>query len=175
MARKRREEVRETVEEYRTRMFRYVEGKKPLAVLSGTAKKVEKLLSGLPAGKTHKRPAPGKWSISEILAHIADTELVSGCRIRFILGEPGSPLAAFDQDAWAAALHYERRDVRKALEQFRIVREGNLELLKSLKPKQWKQHGLHAERGPQTIETIVKMLAGHDINHTRQIEAILGK
>jgi hypothetical protein len=167
--------MQETAEEYRNRMFGYVGGKAPLAVQAATAKRIEKILKGVPARKLRKRPAPGKWSISEIVAHIADTELVGGFRMRLILGAPGTPLTAFDQDAWVIALHYEKRDVRKALEQFRVLREANLALLKSLTPKQWKQHGLHAERGPETVETIVKMFAGHDINHTKQIEAILGK
>lgn len=168
--------MQETAQEYRKRMFGYVEGKAtPMAVLAATAKRIEKLLKGVPAGKLRKRPAPEKWSISEIVAHIADTELVGGFRMRLILGAPGTPLVAFDQDAWVIALHYDKRDTRKALEQFRVLRDANLALLKSLTPKQWKQQGMHAERGPESIETIVKMFAGHDINHTKQIEAILGK
>ena len=167
--------MQETVEEYRNRMFGYVEGKVPLAVQSSTAKKIAKLLRGVPTRKLRKRPAAGKWSISEIVAHIADTELAGAWRMRLILGAPGTPVAAFDQDAWVTALHYDKRDVRKALDQFRVLREANLALLKSLTPAQWKQHGLHAERGPETIETIVKMFAGHDINHVKQIEAILAR
>jgi hypothetical protein len=167
--------MQETPEQYRKRMLGHIEKQEPLKIQAATAKKIERLLKGVPAAKLCRRPAPGKWSIAEILAHIADTELVGGWRMRLILGAPGTPIAAFDQDVWVAALHYDKRDVRKSLDQFRVLREANLALLKSLTPDQWKHRGLHAERGPETIETIVKMFAGHDINHTKQIEAILAK
>ena len=70
-------------------------------------------------------------------------------------------------------LDYDKRSVRKALEQFRVLREGNLALLRTLTPKQWKCDGVHAERGNETVESLVRIAAGHDINHIRQIEAIL--
>ena len=71
--------------------------------------------------------------------------------------------------------HYAKRDPRKSLELFRALREGNLVLLKSLTPDQWKHYGMHAERGQETIEHMVRMFAGHDLNHLKQIEGILGK
>jgi hypothetical protein len=89
------------------------------------------------------------------------------------LGAPGTPLEAFNQDAWVTSGHYEKRDPLKSLEQFRVVREANLALLKSLSPEQWKHYGMHSERGQETIEHIVRMFAGHDINHLQQIERIL--
>src|SRR5208282_3023892 len=119
------------------------------------------------------RPAPGKWSIAEIVAHIADTELVGGYRIRAILGAPGGPIIGFDQDAWVTALHYDKRDLKKSFEQYRALREANLALLKSLTPEQWKYSGMHNERGEESVETIVHMFAGHDLNHFGQIERIL--
>jgi hypothetical protein len=69
--------------------------------------------------------------------------------------------------------HYEKRNSQKSLEQFRAVREANLALLKSLTPDQWNHYGMHSERGQETIEHIVRMFAGHDINHLNQIEGIL--
>jgi len=165
--------MQETPEQYRKRMLSQLAGKDPLKLQAGAPKKIERLLKGVPAAKLRKRPAPGKWSVAEIIAHVADTELVGGFRIRLILGAPGTPITPFDQDVWVNALHYTKRDVRKSLEQFRVLREVNLALLKTLTPEQWKQHGMHAERGPETVETIVNMFAGHDINHIKQIEAIL--
>jgi hypothetical protein len=90
-----------------------------------------------------------------------------------ILGSPGAPIQAFDQDDWVQALHYDKRDTRKALEQFRVVRETNLALFKTLTADQWKHSGLHSERGIETVELIVRMFAGHDLNHIAQIERIL--
>jgi hypothetical protein len=56
---------------------------------------------------------------------------------------------------------------------FRVLREVNLELFKTLTPEQWKQHGMHAERGVETVEHMLRLFAGHDVNHTRQVEQIL--
>src|ERR1700681_2891221 len=124
--------MKETPQEYTKRMLGNVEGLDPLKVEAGTAKKLERLLKGVPASKLRKRPAPGKWSAAEILAHLADSEIVRGWRMRQILGAPGTPIQAFDQDAWAITGHYEKRDARKSLEVFRVLREANLALLKSL-------------------------------------------
>ena len=167
--------MKETPQQYTQRVVGYMEGKKPLAVQAATAKKLERLIKGLPTVKLRKRPAPDKWSVGEILAHLADAEIVCGFRMRLILGAPGTPVAAFDQDSWVISGHYAKRDPRKSLAQFRVVREANLALLKSLTPEQWKHHGVHAERGVETIEHIARMYAGHDINHTQQIERILEK
>ena len=163
----------ETPQEYQARMKKHTEGKSPLKLQAAAAKRIERLLKGVPAGKLRKRPAPGKWSVAEIVAHMADTEIVGGFRMRFILGAPGTPIQGFDQDGWVVALHYDKRDPRKALEQFRVLRETNLAMLKTLSPEQWKHHGMHSERGEESIETIVRMFAGHDLNHIQQIERIL--
>ena len=163
----------ETAQQYIQRILGHLEGQQPLKVQATTAKKIEKLLKGVPAAKLRKRPAPDKWSVAEIVVHLADTEIVGGYRIRTILGSPGTPIAAFNQDAWVTAGHYDKRDVRKSLEQFRAVREANLALLKTLTAEQWKDHGIHSERGEETVEHIVRMFGGHDINHMKQIEAIV--
>jgi len=165
--------MNETPQEYTQRMLGNVKGLDPLKVEAGTAKKLERLIQGVPASKLRKRPAPGKWSVAEILAHLAESEIVRGWRMRQILGAPGTAIQAFDQDSWAAAGHYDKRDPRKSLELFRVLREANLALLKSLTPEQWKHHGMHAERGVETIEHMSCMMAGHDLNHLGQVERIV--
>jgi hypothetical protein len=165
--------MNETVQQYIHRITEYVEGKEPLAVQRATATKLARLIDGIPLGKLRKRPAADKWSVSEILAHLADAEIVGGFRMRLILGAPGTPITAFDQDSWVLSGHYEKRDPHKSLELFRTLREANLALLKSLTPPQWKQYGMHSERGQESIEHLVRMFAGHDINHLRQVEGIL--
>jgi hypothetical protein len=161
--------MQETAAQYRQRMFSYLGASGPLK-LQVAPGKLAKLLKGVGAAKARKRPAPEKWSILEIVSHLADTELVLGYRIRAILGAPGAPMIGFDQDVWVTALDYDKRDLRKGLEQYRALRETNLALLKILAPEQWKHHGRHSERGAETIETIVRMTAGHDLNHSHQIE-----
>lgn len=162
-------------EEYRQKLFGYVSGSEPLTLLAAAPKKLAKLLKKVSAVKARKHPIPGKWSIAEIVSHIADTELVVGYRIRSILGAPGAQVIAFDQDAWVTALHYEKRDLKKDFELYRELRKANLALLKTLSPEQWKHHGMHNERGAENIETIVRMYAGHDLNHFEQIERILAR
>jgi hypothetical protein len=165
--------MQETPQEYIQRILGQLGGKDPLKIQASTAAKLGRLVGRASPAKLRKRPAPGKWSAAEILAHLADAEIVVGWRMRQILGAPGGPIQAFDQDSWAAAGHYEKRDARKSLAQFRAVREANLALLKSLTPEQWKHHGMHAERGVETIEHITCMMAGHDLNHMGQVERIV--
>ena len=127
--------MKETPQEYIKRITGYIEGRQPLKVQAATPRKLERLIKGVPVSKLRKRPAPGKWSVVEILAHLADTEIVGGFRIRMILGAPGAPIAGFNQDAWVASGHYNKRDPHKSLEQFWVLREGNLVLLKSITPR----------------------------------------
>ncbi len=165
--------MQETAEQYRNRMYGYIAGQNPLKLEAAAPARLAKLLRGVSPAVARKRPAPDKWSIAEIVAHISDTELVSGYRIRAILGQPGTAIIGFDQDAWVTALHYDKRDLKKSYEQYRALREANLALLESLAPEQWKHAGIHNERGPESVETILRMMAGHDLNHFEQIERIL--
>ncbi|MGC1414717.1 MAG: DinB family protein [Candidatus Acidiferrum sp.] len=165
----------ETAQEYTKRILGNVAGKDPLKTQAATPKTLAKLIKGPTASKLRKRPAPGKWSVGEILAHLADAEIIVGWRLRAILAAPGTPIQAYDQDALAAARNYAKHDPRKSLEQFRAIREANLALYKSLTPEQWKHFGTHAERGEETLERILQMMAGHDLNHLKQIENIVAK
>lgn len=165
--------MQEPPQEYTRRILANVGALDPLTVQAETPAKLERLVKGLPSSRLRERPAPDKWSAAEILAHLADAELVTAWRIRQILGAPGTPIQAYDQNSWAAAGHYEQRDPQKSLQIIRTLREANLALLKSLAPEQWKQYGLHAERGEESIERIARMMAGHDLNHLKQLEKIV--
>jgi hypothetical protein len=167
--------MKETPRQYTERILGYANGKRPLIVLAATARKLDRLIRGVSMTKLCKRPAPEKWSVSEIIAHLADGEIVGGFRLRLILGSPGAPIIAYDQDKWVTSGHYDERDPRKSVELFRVLREANLALLESLAPEQWKDYGIHSERGREAIEHIARMFAGHDINHLRQIEKILAR
>ena len=110
-------------------------------------RKFAALTKGLSKKQLTRRPAPGKWSIAEILAHLADAELVIGYRMRLILASNGTIIQAFDQDAWADTFNYSRRDPKISLETFRALRENNLRLLSSVPRRLWKNYGQHQERG----------------------------
>ena len=167
--------MQETIEQYRDRMYGYTEGRDALKLQAAAPARLAKLLKGVRTARARKRPAPGKWSIAEIVAHISDTEIVMGYRMRAIVGAPGTQIVGFDQDAWVRELHYDKRDLRKSSALYSALREANVALLRSLRPDQWKYTGMHNERGEQSIEVIVRMTAGHDINHFMQIERILGR
>ena len=162
----------ETVTQYVRRIRSYIAGKDPLRVQQATPGRIRKLVRRLPRRRLKRRPAPGKWSITEILAHLAEAELVGGYRIRMILSQPRTPIQAFDQDVWAKVGRYRELDARKSLLLFRALRESNLALLRSLKPRQWKQYGMHQERGKESVARIAEMFAGHDLNHLKQVERL---
>jgi len=164
--------MQETPQQYTKRILSYVQGQNPLRVQQATAKKIERLIRPLTPQQLRKRPAPGKWSIGEILAHLAETELVGGYRIRMILSSNGTPIQAFDQNVWAENSNYARQDPGRSLATFRILRRANLALLKSLPRKKWRYYGMHAERGKETIARVAAMYAGHDLNHLQQIARI---
>jgi hypothetical protein len=165
--------MNETAQQYTQRILGHSEGKDPLKVQATTAKTITKLLKGKPPAKLRKRPAPDKWSVGEIIAHLADAELIVAWRLRSILASPGTPIQAYDQDALAAARNYAKHDPKKSLEHFRAVRDANLAFYKALSAEQWKHHGMRAERGEESLERIAHMMAGHDLNHLQQIERIL--
>ena len=164
--------MQETAQQYIARILGHVEGKDPLRVQQETPKKLQKLIKPLSKKQLSQRSEPGKWSIAEILAHLADAELVGGWRMRLIIGDNGVSIQPFDQDVWAETLGYARRDPKVSLETFRALREANLAMLKALPKNLWNNYGMHQERGKETIAHIVRMFAGHDLNHLAQVEGI---
>jgi hypothetical protein len=162
----------ETVEEYKRRILGYQAGADPLVLQAKAPDVLAALVEGLSAEHLGQRPAPGKWCIREIIAHLADDELVGGYRIRLILSAPGTSIQAFDQDVWARTGRYITRDVNDSLGLYRTLRFANLKLLQSLTTQEWDMFGVHAERGIESLRDIAMYFAGHDINHFRQIESI---
>ena len=163
----------ETPTQYTQRIREYVDGREPIDVQAATAARLEQLIDGVPTAVLCKRPAADRWSVSEIAAHLADAEIVIGYRLRLILGSPGTSIVAYDQDAWVTSGHYDARAPRTSLELFRVLRNANLALLRSLDAEHWAHYGVHSERGQESIEDVVRMTAGHDVNHLRQIDQIL--
>src|SRR5215467_2097547 len=116
--------------------------------------------------------APGKWSIRQIVAHLADAELVGAHRMRQVIAEENPTLIAFDQDAWTRNLDYARRKPKTSLETFRRIRAENYELLKDLPETAFARTGNHTERGVMTLRTLVEYQAGHVESHARQLQEI---
>jgi len=167
--------MQETAQQYIQRILGYVEGKDAVKVQRATAGKLKKLVRGLSAKQLKWRPEPAKWSIAEIVAHLADTEIVASWRMRSVIGENGITIQPFDQDAWASAFQYNKRDAKRSMEIFRLLRENNLALLREIPRETWDNYGMHLERGKETIGHLVRMFAGHDTNHVLQVERIVAQ
>jgi len=165
--------MHETPQEYTKRVLGLLEGRKPLEILASTPRQVARLIKGISRTKLAKRPSPERWSVTEILAHLADSELVYGFRVRLILGASGTPIQGFDQDAWAQVSDYAKHDPALSLESLRLNRDRVVRLLKGLPRDAWDRYGMHSERGKETVTRVVEMMAGHDINHVKAIRAIL--
>ena len=163
----------ETAEQYIGRILGYVEGQDAMKVQRSTAAKLKKSIQGLSAKQLKWRSEPAKWSIAEIIAHLADAEIVASWRMRSVIGENGITIQPFDQDAWASAFKYRDRDARRSLELFRVLRENNLQMLNEIARETWENYGMHLERGKETIAHLTRMFAGHDTNHVLQIERIV--
>jgi hypothetical protein len=117
-------------------------------------------------------PAPGKWSIRQVIAHVADSEMVGAHRFRQMLAEENPTLIAYDQEAWAKNLDYARRKPKQSLESFRRMRAENYELLKDLPEAAFARVGNHTERGSMTLRDQLEILARHAESHARQMQAV---
>lgn len=164
----------ETPAQYIRRILSYSEGKDARAVLEATPKRLRTIVEQTPADVLRRQPAPGKWSSVQILEHLADAEIVASWRIRAILGQNGAALQAFDQDDWASNMAYEKANPDESVTLFEVTRAANLRLLDRIDPQLHENYGVHSERGKETISHLIKLYAGHDLNHLTQIEAIVG-
>ncbi len=167
--------MQETAQQYIQRILGHVEGQDAIKVQRTTAAKLKKLTQGLTSTELKWKPEPGKWSIAEIVAHLADAEIVASWRMRSVLGSNGTPIQPFDQDVWASVFQYGKRDVGQSIEVFQVLRANNLAMLKALPPESWDNYGMHAERGKESIAHLARMFAGHDTNHILQVAGIAGR
>lgn len=143
-----------------------------LRVQAATPGRLRRAMAGLRGMELARRPAPGKWSIKEIICHLADVEVVNGWRYRMILAQSGSPLTAFDQDRWANETAYQRQDPALALEAFAGLRRRHLALIRQAPRSAWTRFGVHEERGRITFRDLVEWEAAHDLNHLAQVDRI---
>jgi hypothetical protein len=162
-------------QDWKTIQDRYVEalgGADPLESQSKAPARVRRLVRGLSERQLARRPAPGKWSIKEVVAHLADGEIVFGARVRMIAAHDRPPIPAYDQDLFVERLGIDRTSTSELLEHFAMARAVNVALLRRLPPGAFDRAGLHAERGEESIARMVEVYAGHDRIHERQIERV---
>jgi DinB superfamily len=158
---------------------RYVDGllgllgdKDPVAVLRETPDAVRRVLDSVPLEIAGRAEAPDKWSIREVIQHLADSDLVGGFRLRMVLAHDRPTLPGYDQDLWASRLAYRDADVRHAFDQFAALRAANVRIWARLTAADLARVGLHAERGEESLEHMRRLYAAHDLLHLRQLERI---
>jgi hypothetical protein len=118
---------------------------------------------------------PGKWTVRQIVAHLADADMVGAHRFRQVIAEDNPTLIAYDQDAWTRNLDYARRKPKQSLETFRRIRAENYELLKDLPAAAFDRTGNHSENGPMTLRQLLEGYAGHAESHARQLQEMRGE
>ena len=167
--------MQDAADEYQARLNAYTAGKDAVAMQREAPAIIASLIHRVSAEALTRCPANGGWSVRDILAHLADDELVSSWRYRQMLENSGVALGGFDQDQWARLGDYESWPPHEAFETFRLLRVANLRLFAKLTPDQWECHGGHAERGRITVAELARHMAGHDWNHMQQIRRLLDR
>jgi len=150
-----------------------VQDKDPLEVIRTTVGHITAMIEGLSEEQLLENPEPGKWSIHQIVAHLADCELVFQCRARMILFEDMPAIQPFDQDRWANGWAREKETFAQSFERFQVMRGATIRLFENTPPHDLKRLGNNLERGPQEAGDYPIIMAGHDINHLRGLQARL--
>jgi len=148
----------------------FLAGRDPGALVKGFPQKLSEVVARLGPAGMGRSLAPGKWTASEILCHLADCEIAFSFRWRQALAEEDHVIQPFDQDRWASL--YPSVSGEDALRVFLALRQWNAILLDRLSPGDWERPVTHPERGELTFRTLVETMAGHDLNHLAQLEKI---
>lgn len=133
---------------------------------------LEKAIAGVSEEESKFVPAPGKWTIRQIVRHLTDTEIVVGMRLRQMIAEDRPLMAMFDQDLWTDHLHYNDCDVFDSARKFRILRDDMSAVLTPLPAGAFERVGLHPERGAGTLGEWVSRFGMHVEKHAGQIQRI---
>jgi uncharacterized damage-inducible protein DinB len=149
---------------------KFLGDRNPLDILSSTAARLADFYKQLGPAGMEKPPAPGKWNAREIFAHLADCEIAFAFRLRQTLAEENHTIQPFDQEHWART--YAAYDASAAVATLSAVRRWNLALISSRSAEEHAKSVTHPERGAMTFAIIVETMAGHDLNHMQQLEAL---
>ena len=152
---------------------KFLGSRDPFTVLASTYGEISRLCEGISGEQFELRAPTGKWSAREIVAHLADCELVFGFRLRQTLAEDGPTVQPFDQDKWAT--RYGNADFHASVRLFSALRDWNLLLIEGTTEAERQREMTHPERGTMTFWNVVEMMAGHDINHLQALERMATK
>jgi len=156
---------------YVASLLQLVGDRDPLEVLEELPQALRQLTAGLDDAALRQPEKPGKWSVIEVVQHLADGEMITGYRLRMILTCDQPEIQAYDQDLWARELRYNEASLDEALDAIRVLRAANLRLVRAQEAR-LDRYGMHSERGKESARRVIRMLAGHDLVHRRQIQRI---
>lgn len=144
----------------------------PLEVMEELEAAARESVAGVPKAKLRVPEAPGKWSLLQVLGHLVDTEIVYGYRVRLVLAEDEPRLPGYDQDRWAVRWSAGNVEADALLADLGYLRRMNLRLYRSLGEGELERWGEHSERGAESVQKILRLLAAHDLVHRRQMKRI---
>jgi hypothetical protein len=144
----------------------------PLEALQATVPALRRILASLSPGQIRQPEADRKWSIAQTIQHLADSELVFGYRVRMALAHDRPRLGAYDENLWAQRLHYAGANADEALQTLDVLRRSNLRLISAATDDDLARVGLHEERGVESVAQLIRLEAGHDLVHLRQVDRI---
>lgn len=164
--------AQEEATDYISAILQLLGDEEPLAVLERLVADIEQKIEGLSDDQIRRPETEGKWSIIEVIQHFADSDLVWAYRLRVVLADERPKIVGYDQDRWASHLRYREVALQDAIALLRILRSANLGLIRSLSTDELNRKGIHSERGEESVEHMIRLYAGHDLVHLRQIDRI---
>jgi hypothetical protein len=163
---------REEAAAYTAALMELLGTRVPTEVLRETPDALPRAVAGVTDAESATPEAPGKWSVRQVVQHLADSDLVWSYRVRMVLAHDRPAITGYDQDLWATRLRYDESNIADALAEFTMLRRANLRLIDRATPEDLARVGVHAERGEESVSHMLRMYAGHDLLHLRQIERI---
>ena len=158
--------------DYIRALLSYLGEKDPLSVFAETPNALRAASGGLSETFLITPEGPAKWSVLQVVQHLGHTEVALGFRYRKVLAEDSPALPAIDQDRWVSHLYPELASLEESLEDFAALRAVNLRLLHRVTENEWTRHGIHSQRGKETLGQMVRLYAAHDCYHLHQIQRI---
>ena len=158
--------------EYQRFLLSLLGDRDPFQVQAGTVEALREIFAEA-GDRIRERPSPEDWSVLEIAGHILDAEVACTGRYRWIIAHDEPPLPGYDQDRWVERLRHNEDDPEELLSFFEALRVANLALWERTSEAERARVGMHMERGPESLELMFRLYAGHDINHLGQARRVL--
>lgn len=136
-----------------------------IAAFEDGAVALQAAVEGMPAEQLKSRVSPGKWSVLEVVCHIADFEIVNAERIRRVLAEDEPTLFNGEPDNFERALAYNSRDVTEELSLISAIRGQTARILRMIPMDAWQRRGIHSIDGPTTLRQLIERVTKHVPHH----------